>query len=593
MKKVQAIVCFFILCSFSFTGYAQEIKKALKTEDDGYSWYQTETDEFRGAQDLEGRDIVPLSKHFSLAYYDKGLFVAVTFKGDNICSCYYSKEGKELIAAEKYDQVIYMREAPSYFLVKKDGKEGAYDMNGKELVPLIYSRLMYGIDGFEAKITENDNYAPLNIKLPGHDDMAFVKKKPKSETNGFVWTELNAGFNRYGAMDKDNNVIIPLSRNYESIKFKPADNGRGIFEVRRDRNIGLCYYDGKEFLSPDKGYRNWRYMGGNFLCVDTNDEKYGVYDIDNGEIIRPGKYSYVSYNEEGFFEVKRGEYEGICNLQGREIIPTTMFTSVSHINLTDKPHWFSVKKDGKEGAYDETGKMLVPPQYSDLYYDKEEGFWYKDEQGNGIALNVRIHTLSTIEELFNQAYNTPDEEAQTKYDLYMQVVQADEGNANGYQAVAFNNIGVLYENLGDLTNARAYFEKSLAVCPSYELASSNLKRVKSELRSEKLNNIANAFGQIGATLGNMNNTQHGVSGLNSNSINSTSYSGNSSSSNSRGKRHCTNCAGSGDCPRCLGRGKVLGKFDQEFHCCPICNYNCSAPKEKRGKCTHCGGAGVR
>lgn len=210
-----------------------------------------------------------------------------------------------------------------------------------------------------------------------------------------------------------------------------------------------------------------------------------------------------------------------------------------------------------------------------------------------VATGASDDNIGSIEELFNRAYSTPDSEAQTKLSLYMQVVEADAGNKEGYQVVAYNNIGSLYEDLGDLKNARVYYEKSLQIQPSYELAKKNLKRIKSQQRTERWNNFANALGQVANTLGNGNVVQDGSSYDNGAIQNDVSYSGGETQTKSRAARNCTHCAGTGECKTCLGRGRILGKIDQEWHPCPSCNPDGKASKEKKGKCTFCKGTGTK
>ena len=105
------------------------------------------------------------------------------------------------------------------------------------------------------------------------------------------------------------------------------------------------------------------------------------------------------------------------------------------------------------------------------------------------------------------AYNTPDTEAQTKYDRYMQVIKADPYNSYGYKAPALNNLGVLYESLGDLNNAKACYEYALQACPTYDMAKQNLKSVKAQRRSKRWSTIGNILGTVGETLGTMSNSQ--------------------------------------------------------------------------------------
>ncbi len=585
------------------SAYAQE-EKELKVEEDGYKWYLVSSDSGKGAQSESGIVIVPLSKGYEWVNYDNGIFCGSIFSPDGdynkTRNGYYSKAGKEIIPYTKYESAYYQYEEdgkPSWFSVKKGGNEGACDITGKEVVPPIYKGLLYGSKGFEGKKEENGNYESLNILLPGHDIMAFVEKKQKTESDGFIWYELR-DYPNYGAADKNGNILFPMNRQLTKIKYHPSTTAGkfGVFEVFKDDIVGVYNSQGIEILSPDKGYTYWKYIGNSengYIRVDKGPLEYGFCDLNQNEIIAPGKYSYVSYNTNGFFEVKQGDYEGICDLNGTELIAPNKYTSISHINFENEPHWFSVKKDEKEGAYDMSGKELVPALYGDLYYDNEVGFYYENN-GNDIALNVKITTNNTnsenVKALFDLAYNTPDSETQTKYDLYMQVIEADTDNKEGFQVIAYNNIGALYEYLGDLKTARAYYEKCLQISPSYELAGKNLKRVK---RQQNASKWSNALGQVANALGGINDALQTGNSYNNSTTNSGNSYNNGTQQRTKAAKPCTHCAGTGECKTCRGNGRILGKIDQEWRPCPTCNYGGSASKEKKGKCTFCNGTGTR
>lgn len=605
--KPRLFIVLSLLIAGMTHGFAQ-VSKELKTEDDGYKWYLTSSNGALGAQDSNGKEIVPLSKKYDWVSYDHGLFCGTLFDPDGDYkknkNGYYDKSGRELISPAKYEGAYFNESKdgmPAWFTVRKNGLEGACDITGKEVVAPIYNGLLYGSEGFEGKKNAGGSFEPLNVFLTGHDIMAFVKKKQMTESDGFVWYKLEY-YPNYGAADKDGNVLLPMERKFTSVKYKASttQGKQGYFEVRKDDYVGVYGVNGIEILSPDKKYTYWSYSGDSergYLRVDRNDAKYGFCDLNQNEIIAPGKYSYASYNSKGYFAVEQGDYEGVCDLNGKEIIAPNKYTSILLINLAGSPQWFAVERNDLEGACDMAGNELVPPRYSDLYYDNAKGFYYEDSNGNDIALNVRITSASSngntdyIKELFDQAYNTPDEETQTKYDLYMKVVEADAGNKEGYQLSAYNNIGALYENIGDLKNARAYYEKCLQIQPSYELARTNLKRVKSQQSTEKLNNLANVLGQAANMLG-AGSTQS--SGGSYNNSYQNSYSS-SSGTQTRTKvtRNCTRCAGTGECRNCMGRGRILGKIDQEWRPCPSCNPGGNASKEKKGKCTFCKGTGKK
>ena len=94
----------------------------------------------------------------------------------------------------------------------------------------------------------------------------------------------------------------------------------------------------------------------------------------------------------------------------------------------------------------------------------------------------------------------------------MQVIKADPYNSYGYKAPALNNLGVLYESLGDLNNAKACYEYALQACPTYDMAKQNLKSVKAQRRSKRWSTIGNILGTVGETLGTMSRNIRHISG---------------------------------------------------------------------------------
>ena len=399
--KLKILLLLLLLASERSIGFAQ-ITKELKTEDDGYKWYLVSSNGVRGAQDTNGKDIVPLSKKCEWVSYDNGFLCGTIFPSDDdldkIKNAYYDKKGNVIIALGRYNMVSYNAPEdgkPAWFSVKKNGLKGACDVTGKEIVPPVYNGLLYGSKGFEGRKNETESFELLNILLPNHDIMAFVEKTQKTESDGFVWYKLR-DYPNYGAADKDGRILLPMSMQLTRVNYRPSTvlGKYGVFEVYKEDFVGVYNSQGVEILSPNKGYTYWKYIGDSengYLQVDKGNMKYGFCNLNQNEVIAPGKYSYVSFDKNGFFEVEQGDYKGICDLNGNEIIIPGKYTSISHNNYENEPQWFSVEKDGKEGAYDMYGRELVPALYSDLYYDNEEGFYYENN-GDDVALNVKINT---------------------------------------------------------------------------------------------------------------------------------------------------------------------------------------------------------
>lgn len=518
MNNMRKVFLFFVL---AFCGclhsYGQDVQKELKTEEDGFKWHLLYSNGFSGAQDVNGKDIIPLAKKFDGIGYrtDLKLFQITVFK-DDILTGFYSLDGKSLIEPGKYDNANYWNEAgkPQYFTVEKGGKCGVCDKNGKEVIPLLYDKVYHS----------NGNYF-----------------------------EVYKGDYR-GICDMTGHFTLPLSAQYTLILYEAET---GCYAVHKGNNLrGVCKKDGTFLIPLSRNYE---------LC---------------------------NYEKEGWYQIKKNGYYGVCDLSGKEVVKPDRYKSMLFY------------EDGK-------GVYTYDENYNSITLYKLKGKSNNYSSNNNSYANTTTSTTtsqsSSIKEMFDLAYNTPDAEAQTKYDRYMQVIQADPYNSYGYKAPAYNNLGVLYENLGDLKNAKTCYEYALQANPNYDKAKENLKNVKAQRRRQRWSNIGNALGAVGQALGSMNGGQTNGT-YNTYQGGGSSYSGSSGGSSS-GERTCVSCGGSGKCAaqgwadkyRCHGSGRCQHcnntGTQRDYGNTRVCS-TCNGTKKCHycggsGRCSTCGGSGKR
>lgn len=108
------------------------IRRERKTEDDGFVWILTlykNRDDVAGAENKNGKTIIPLSRGYDFISYYNGLFKFSKNKKEGVCD----KNGKEIISISRgYDYVYVLLD--NYIEVQKNGKLGACDMKGKEFI---------------------------------------------------------------------------------------------------------------------------------------------------------------------------------------------------------------------------------------------------------------------------------------------------------------------------------------------------------------------------------------------------------------------------------------------------------------------------
>lgn len=118
---------------------------------------------------------------------------------------------------------------------------------------------------------------------------------------------------------------------------------------------GVNGEEGKSILSPEFDFICYQHSGNGWLCVVKND-KYGAYAKDGKQICEP-IYDNLSFSKDG--------------------------NSVFCI----------FKKDGKTGAMNVQGKVIVQPNslYNKMLFYAKDGFNYQDHSGKYIPLGIDVN----------------------------------------------------------------------------------------------------------------------------------------------------------------------------------------------------------
>ena len=113
------------------TSGGKPIKRTKMSESDGFIWYRIQYEgdySAYGAEDNNGKTLIPISKGYSSIYYYNGSFGVEK----NRVQGAYNKYGVEVISTDRgYDKVV---RHDRHFGVKKNGKEGACDLQGNEVI---------------------------------------------------------------------------------------------------------------------------------------------------------------------------------------------------------------------------------------------------------------------------------------------------------------------------------------------------------------------------------------------------------------------------------------------------------------------------
>ena len=154
MKHLDYLLAFLLIVPCA--SYAQ-IREKLKVEDNGYEWIKLSDGKGHYGAKLEfGRTLIPLSRNYSLVWFNEGKGITGVFyveKNGYEGAC--DINGREIIAPNKYESVCFREEEgiTGYYSVKKNGYEGACDINGREIIaPNKYESVCFheseGITGY-------------------------------------------------------------------------------------------------------------------------------------------------------------------------------------------------------------------------------------------------------------------------------------------------------------------------------------------------------------------------------------------------------------------------------------------------------------
>ena len=273
---------------------------------------------------------------------------------------------------------------------------------------------------------------------------AQTSRELKTESNGFRWYQTHSG-NYYGAESTDGRTIVPLSKGYTMIVFHEKSNCIGYFGVHKNGKKGAydihgnlviepihekLYYLSKGFSYED-AYGTDHYLG---ITLDANGRASSASGSSSYTPSSSSSYGTQQGNKElqternGFrwYKTSSGSYQGAESIDGRTIAPLSKgYTMIVFHEKSNCIGYFAVHKNGKKGAYDIHGNLVIEPIHEKLYY-LSEGFSYEDTYGTDHYLGITLdangrassygHTGSTslttrsASSAYNNSYQQPQQQ---------------------------------------------------------------------------------------------------------------------------------------------------------------------------------------
>ena len=411
-------------------------------------------------------------------------------------------EYEEICTGEKYSAEM--------FFAKKNGVWGIIDLNNDILLPFTkadknkvrkslkpaikmhykkkegkeYKTQMERIHAsrLQAYLVVNEQYfAELEMK---------EKKRPIPKKESDLW----------GFVEKDGGVeIIKPSYSdcieYENYYFVQKNDLWGFVDKEVGKEVVPPVYNGyvkvnsRLFVLKDS---LWGLIGDNPV-KPILDCEYEIYTLkDNHDF-------YFIYNNDKYGLINKNGYFSLSCIYDKIIYADDVSSSLSnyfYLIKNDKWGWASAEKGELcECKYDVIGDFKNG--VATVYKKGHEGeIDYLGKETKSIAGNA-----------FNSAYNlNSDTHYQEKINGYFEVISLDEDNKEGYAALSYNNIGVVYETIfDDKEKALAYYNTSHLMGSGG--GSENFQRLKKQLNSEKWQAAADALANAAAALsGNRQST---------------------------------------------------------------------------------------
>ncbi len=377
-----------ILMFFFFTN----VNGAILTELDGFKWQPYSEYGYSGAKSEKGDILVPA--RYETCYYERGHFSVKTFSG---LTGIFSKEGKVIIPANKYQNVMSPERGLSVYVVIGPEGWGVKSADGKELIPEIYDAisLLEVAGGYYYQVNKSgyqgiiDDKGKIIISPERHFNIvSMIDDKKNGITYSFVIYG-NGQKTMSGVCDSKGKELIRT--NYFMTKLVSDNSGDKYYEVTMGNSTGRMSLDGKILVAPEpyeKETRQWGVSPAWYLvCNEKN--KYGAKDSNKKELI-PCVYDMVQLTEDRkYFQVRDGIYMGLYSLTGKCIVPTSSHNIVVY---SDESGITFMTEDYKSGMVDDDGKIIVYPKfkYVDLIrpsaYRGEDGIvvWCKDRGRVGV-----------------------------------------------------------------------------------------------------------------------------------------------------------------------------------------------------------------
>lgn len=242
------------------------------------------------------------------------------------CLSWGQKTMEEKLEAKYGWAIEFEDEGRKWYLVKYNGKKGACDAKGNEIVPPLFDDVHVDYEDKYVKAVKDKQMSIYNLQgklimATPYEDVRWYQMKD----NNYCEVKQNG---LWGVINQKGDLVVP------------------------------CEFDGvSAFMLKEKD-----------VCSVEKNGKKGVYDVTQKKLLVPCEFDYVStyeIKERGVCDVKKNGKNGYFSVrESRELVPCQYDAICT--NYFPKGNGYVVINDNKYGFVNQHGKEIVPCIYSYL-----------------------------------------------------------------------------------------------------------------------------------------------------------------------------------------------------------------------------------
>jgi len=338
----------------------------------------------------------------------------------------FTVSGKQVLEPV-YD---FIDQKDNFFYVRKGNTMGLFTLDGKQVTPIKYMVIGQFREGL-SKSRQGDKFGFLDKKGKEAIPFEYDLCSPFSEGYAEVMQHTPTGW-KSGLINQSGKKVIPFE--FESIGAFQS----GIAKAKRNGLWGLIDTKGNS-LTPFEFDRIERaYMGATacrknqkWFLFNSSEKKFTPSEYDSVSIIENDEEHVLDFglkpykNDRDYILVSVNNKWGICNKQGREVIPVVyddVFPFTNGVAL--------VKQNGKWAMADSTGKLITALRYNKLDpYSSSHYFWSD--------FGVAIYSADSLKRLYGLIDKTGRELTPAAYNY---IIPDNRGN---FQVLKGKKFGVV------------------------------------------------------------------------------------------------------------------------------------------------------